>query len=70
MPGAGIIDATNEAYYPLTRILAVVSHFEPSNGCQVQQFSDNLGLILSLCYHFRASEHYREANNDYEARKL
>ena len=50
----GMVNHTKEAYHLLTQILTFVSHFELSNGCQLQKCFDNLGRIWSLCRHFLA----------------
>ena len=67
--GVGMVNATKESHHLLTQTLNVVSHFELSNACQVQECFDNLDRISFLCCHFRASAHDREAGNDKVARK-
>ena len=61
---ADLINATKETYDLLPQILTFVSHFGHSNGCQFQKRFDNLGHILSLCHHFPASAHDKEASNN------
>ena len=71
-----MINATKTTYHPLARNLifttdanSYLSHFQLSNGCQFQKYSDNLGQFLSLCRHFLASGHNKEDCNDQEGRK-
>ena len=64
-----MINSIKETFHLLTRILTFVSHFEHSNGYQFQKRFDILGHILPLSRHFLASEHDKEASNDYETRK-
>ena len=59
-----MINAAKKAYHLLMRILAFISHCDLSSGCQFQQNSDHLEHILSLCRHFLASAHDKEASND------
>ena len=61
---AGMINATKEVCHLQTRILTFVSRFEYSNGCRFEKCFDNLGHISSLCRHFLASVHDKEASND------
>ena len=64
-----MINATKETHHLLTRIPTFAAHFEHSNDCPSRECFENLGHILSLCHHFLASAHDKEASNDYEARK-
>ena len=63
--GVGMINATKETYHHLpTRILTAASHFELPMAVISKNCFYNLGHIWSLCRHFRASAHNRDASYD------
>ena len=62
--GVGMINATKETYYLLTRLLTLISHFEHSSGCHFQKRFNSIGHILPLCRHFLANANDKEASND------